>query len=161
MILNANNMDVMQVKMNYTFSTAGPCAWILITALGLTERELPHLKCISVSIEGLCVEGGGITVGNKQKGLLLFMRGKNGADKERCKVYCDNVFLPFIRWSRTEHNEWKEGDLITSDIWAISWYDGDLEKIHNIVNEESLKLYEKNWLQQTNKIHNVPAQNKE
>ena len=63
------------MKITYTFSAAGTCAAISITVLGLTERELPQDQCVHLSIEGLCVGGDGVTVGNKAKGHLLFMRG--------------------------------------------------------------------------------------
>ena len=141
---NANNMNGMRVKMTYTFSGAGTGAPIFVTVLGLTERELPHHQCITVSIEGLCVGGGGVTVGNKQKGWLVFMRGETGMDKERYKTYRDKVFIPFVNASRNEFNGWEDGDPITSDLQAISWCDGDLAQIENIVNEESLDIYKKN-----------------
>ena len=141
---NANNMNGMRVKMTYTFSGAGTGAPIFVTVLGLTERELPHHQCITVAIEGLCVGGGGVTVGNKQKGWLVFMRGECGMDKERYKTYRDKVFIPFVNASRSEFNGWEEGDPITSDLQAISWCDGDLAQIENIVNEESLEIYKEN-----------------
>ena len=134
-VSDSNNMNGMRVKITYTFSAAGTCAAIFITVLGLTERELPQDQCVSLSIEGLCVGGGGVTVGNKTKGYLVFMRGESGIDKERYKIYRDKVFIPFVNSSRTKLNVWKPGEPITSDIRDVSWCDGDLAQIENIVNK--------------------------
>ena len=69
------------------------------------------------------------------------MRGECGMDKERYRTYRDKIFIPFVNASQNEFNGWEDGDPITSDLQAISWCDGDLAQIENIVNKESLEIY--------------------
>ena len=73
----------LRVKLTYTFSGAGVMAPIFVSVLGLNEREMPEDQCISLKIPGLCVGGGGVAVGNEQTGLLMFMKGDSGMEKER------------------------------------------------------------------------------
>jgi len=47
----------------------------------------------------------------------------------------------FITQNRKEFRGWKKGDHIPVDLMAVSWSDGDLSQIENIVNNESLELY--------------------
>ena len=139
-------MNGLRVKLTYTFCSAGIMAPICISMLGLNERELPEDQCISLHIPGLCVGGGGVTVGNKESGTLLFMRGDSGSDKKRYQIYRDKVLLPFIRKLRTEFGEWIIGTPISEEHRVVSWCDGDLAQIDNIVSEDSLSLYEDNLI---------------
>ena len=102
---------------------------IFISVLGLNERELPEDHCVSIEIPGLCVGGGGVTVGNKECGILMFMRGESGIDKERYRIYRDDVLLPFIEKSIIEFGGWVKGTPIPQDLKAVSWSDGDLAQI--------------------------------
>ena len=61
----------LRVKITFTFSGAGTMAPIFISVLGLTERELPEEQCISLIIPGLCVGGGGVSVGDNMRGILI------------------------------------------------------------------------------------------
>ena len=87
-----------------------------------------------------------MTVGNNQRGILMFMRGESGIDKDRYRIYRDEVLLPFLSKSREEFGGWVKGTPIPQELKAVSWSDGDLAQIDNIVNEDSLHLYEQNLL---------------
>ena len=143
---DSKNMCGMRVKLTYTFSGAGIMAPIFITVLGLNERELPQGQCVSLKIPGLCVGGGGVTVGSKGFGILMFMRGEQGIDKHRYEIYRDEILVPFIRQSRTEFGGWEEGTPIPEDMKAVSWCDGDLAQIENIVSPDSLPIYKENMI---------------
>ena len=84
---DSKHMCGLRVKLTYTFSAAGTIAPIFISVLGLNEREMPNMQCISMQVEGLCVGGGGVTVGKKQCGILMFMRGDKAIDIERYRFY--------------------------------------------------------------------------
>ena len=92
------------------------------------------------------LEGGGVTIGNKQSGHLLLMKGEKGSDKKRYQTYRDNALLPFINKTRSEFGEWVEGSPIPEDLRAISWCDGDLAQIENVVSDESLQIYSMNMI---------------
>ena len=117
---DSKNMCGLRVKLTYTFTGAGTMAPIFISVLGLNERELPQDQCVALKIKGLSVGGGGVTVGAKQNGILLFMRGDKGMDKNRYQIYRDEVLIPFIRESRSEFGGWKEGSPIPEDMKAVS-----------------------------------------
>ena len=136
----------LRVKLSYKFTGAGTMAPIFISVLVLNDRELPQDQCVPVKIPGLCVGGGGVTVDNKGYGILMFMRGDKGMDKRRYQVYRDEVLLPFIRETRKDFGDWVEGTPIPEDLKAVSWCDGDLAQIDNIVSDESLSLYRENMV---------------
>ena len=141
---DSNNMCGLRVKLTYTFTGAGTMAPIFISVLGLNEKELPQDQCVSLKINGLCVGGGGVTVGETRHGTLLFTRGDKDMDKNRYQIYRDEVLLPFIRTTRSEFGGWTEGSPIPEDMKAVSWCDGDLAQIDNIISEESLQMYKEN-----------------
>ena len=138
---NSKNMCGMRVKLTYTFSAAGTMAPFFITVCGLSEREMPTDSCIVLKIQGLCVGGSGVSVGPQQYGYLCFMRGDGKMDKNRYKNYRDKVFLPFVEATRSDYADLEKGTVIPADLQAVSWCDGDLAQIDNVVNEESLALY--------------------
>ena len=118
---DSKNMCGTRVKLTYSFSAAGTSAPIFITITGLNKRELTCTEDFLVlAIEGLCVGGGGVTVGNKQKGYLVFMKSEKGMDKKRYKFYRDNILLPFINDSRSTFGNWKQGDPIPPSLKAVS-----------------------------------------
>ena len=41
---------------------------------------------------------------------------------------------------------WKEGDSIPLELMAVSWSDGDIAQIQNIVTPESLEVYRNNMI---------------
>ena len=98
---NDKTMCGLRVTLTYTFTGIRTIAPILISMLGLNKRELPQNHCISIDIPGLCVGTGGVTVGNNQRG-ILFMIGESGIDKNRYRIYRDEVQLPFLSKSREE-----------------------------------------------------------
>ena len=143
---DTNNMNGLRVKLTYTFCGAGMMASIFISVLGLNEREMPDDDCISLTIPGLCVGGGGVTVGSKECGTLLFMRGDSGSDKKRYQIYRDKVLIPFVKKLRTEFGDWMDGTPVPEEQRVVSWCDGDLAQIDNIVSEDSLAIYEGNLI---------------
>ena len=136
----------MKVKLTYTFSAAGTMAPFFITVCGLSEREMPEDSCIFMKIKGLCIGGSGVSVGAQQHGYLLLMRGDGQMDKDRYRYYRDNVFLPFVQETRIDYCGWTKGSVIPDDLQGVSWCDGDLAQIDNIINEESLTLYCENMI---------------
>ena len=95
-------MNGLRVKLTYTFSAAGTMAPIFISVLGLTERELLEDERIALKIEGLSVGGGGVTVGTKQCGFLLLMRGQKGSDKK--DIISTVIIFSYLLFSRVELN---------------------------------------------------------
>ena len=140
----------MRVKLTYTFSAAGTMAPMFVSVLGLTEREMPEDQCITLKIQGLCV-GGCVNVGDKQHGWLVFMRNDISSDKIRYHIYRDEVFLPFVRNTRSDFCGWIEGTPIPETLQAVSWCDGDLPQIENIVSDDSLQIYEDNLITENKK----------
>ena len=138
------------MKLTYTLSAAGTIADMFISVCGLTEAELPSETCpsglLAIQVEGLCVGGGGVTVGNKSKGWIVFVRSDpgNNADEKRYKFYRDNVLLPFIRQSRCKFDGWQVGSPIREEDQVVSWCDGDLSQVKTIVSPESLTIYADN-----------------
>eukprot|EP00957_Ditylum_brightwellii_P189635 14435242-Ditylum_brightwellii.AAC.1 len=61
-------MRGMRVKLTFAFSAMSCCAPIFISICGPTEHKLPEEPCVIPEIDGLCIGGGGVSVGNKQKG---------------------------------------------------------------------------------------------
>ena len=87
-----------------------------------------------------------MTVGAKQCGFLLLMRGQKGSDKIRYNYYCDNILLPFVQQSRMEFGGWEYGTPIPHNLKAVSWCDGHLAQIENIVSTDSLNKYKENMI---------------
>ena len=142
---DSNHMCGLRVKLTYTFSAAGISAPIFVSIVGLTEREMPSSQCVSIKIKGLCIGGDGINIGTQQQGTILFMR--NDVDKcdiQRYQIYRDEIFLPFVKRSREEFSEWRDGMPIPEHLTAVSWCDGDLAQISNITCKESIELYKAN-----------------
>ena len=54
--------------MSDTLSAARNVAPIFVTVLSFAEKDLSNHQCLSMRIEGLCIGGGGVMVGNKQVG---------------------------------------------------------------------------------------------
>ena len=97
-------MSGMKVKLTLTFLAIGVCPPILIYVCGLTPKELPKTLCIILQIEGLCIGGGGVSIGNKEKGYIMFMKNDADANKQRYKYYRDEILIPFIQSTRKEYD---------------------------------------------------------
>ena len=72
---------------------------------------------------------------------------RNDVDKSdirRYKIYRDEIFLQFIKRSREEFSEWRDGMPVPDHLTAVSCCDGDLAQISNIMREESIELYKEN-----------------
>ena len=132
-------MKGLRVKLTYTFSGVGVLAPPFISISGLTSEQLPLDTCPSgllcLHITGLCVAGGGVTVGAGGKGYVLFVRNDNDGqyDKKRVCFYRDNVLLPFIDELRTIYDGWQRGMPITEGMKVVSWCDGDHAQIKSII----------------------------
>ena len=74
----------------------------------------------------MCVGRGGVIVGEQKNGVLIFMGGDSGMDKEGYRIYRDEVLIPFIKDSRNNFGGWVEGQHISEEMMAVSWCDGDL-----------------------------------
>ena len=107
----------------------------------MTGPELPIHRHLALKIEGLGVGDGSVKIGNKEVGYLMLVRGERGIEKERYSFYCDQVFLHFIDNLQKEFSyKYEEGTTIPRHQKALSWCDGDLAQINNIVLDESLFL---------------------
>ena len=134
---DSNMMNGMRVKLTFTFSAIGTCALIFISISGLTPKELPKEACIILQVEGLCIDGGEVSIDNKEKGYVMFMRNDADADKYRYKYYRDEVLIPFIQSTRKEYDGFSnESNLpIPEDLTAVSWCDGDIAQVASIVDD--------------------------
>ena len=81
--------------------------------------------------------GGGVSIGNKEKGYVMFMRNDADADKYRYKYYRDEVLIPFIQSTRKEYDGFSnESNLpIPEDLTAVSLCDGDIAQVASIVDD--------------------------
>eukprot|EP00957_Ditylum_brightwellii_P084258 6406197-Ditylum_brightwellii.AAC.3 len=113
------------------------CAPIFTSICGLKECKLPEEPCIVAEIEGLCIIGGCVIVGNKQKGYKMFMQSENGAGIKQYNYYRDKVILPFITGSREVYDGYliNSGTPISDELACISCYDGNLAQIASIIED--------------------------
>ena len=100
-----------------------------------------------MDIKGLRVGGGGrVTLGKQHIGVLMFMGGDKDMDIKRYKAYRDKILIPIVQQIRKDFHGWTDRDHIPSDLSAVSWSDGDLAQIENIINEELLAIYQANLI---------------
>ncbi|KAL7498904.1 hypothetical protein ACHAWT_008594 [Skeletonema menzelii] len=130
-------MNGMRVKLTFTFSAAGMCAPLFVTVSGLSEEEMPNKPFLHMKVPGLCIGGGGVTVGNECEGHVFFMRKMEGADRTRYEYYQREVLIPFINGVRKELDDFdaSAGTSIPKELTAVSWCDGDLAQIATIVSD--------------------------
>ena len=124
---DSKSMNGLRVKFTFTFSGAGTSAPTYISICGLTEREMPEDECIVLEIEGLSSTVGCANVGGSNKGMLVLMRGDTDSDKRRCKIYRNDVLVPFVNSTRSLFDDWSEGSAILDSQRAICWCDGDIQ----------------------------------
>ena len=79
-------------------------------------------------------------------GILLTMRNDVAIDKERYKMYRDEVLISFVSQKSIEFGDWKKGTRIPGNIKEFSWCDGDLAQVNNTTSEESLNIYSENMI---------------
>ena len=88
-----------------------------------------------------------VTIGNKQVEYHMLVEEKEEQEKERYSFFCDQVLLPFIENSRKEFStNYEKGTQVPRHLKAVSWCDGDLAQIDNIVSRESISLYRENMI---------------
>ena len=110
--------DGLRVRLTYTFNAMGQMADIFASVSALTEKEMPTESCPSgifcLELQGLTVNGGGVSANPQGKGYLVFIcnNGDQETDKKRVAYYCDKVFLPFADNLRREHPKLKPEDSI-------------------------------------------------
>ena len=134
----------MKVKITFIFSAIGTCAPIFISVYGLTPKEFTKEVCTILQVECLCIGGEGVSIGNKEKGYIMFMRNDADAGKQRYKYYWDEILIPFIQSTRKEYDGFlNESNLhIPEDLAAASWCDGDIAQVASIVDD--LEIFNKN-----------------
>ena len=131
-------MNGMRLKMTFTFSAAGTCAPLCITVSGLSKEELPNEPIVMMKVNGLCVGGSGVSVGNEQPGFVFFLRAEYKMDVRRYELYQKEILIPFVNQTRREYDSFDvddEGE-IPEKLTAVSWFDGDLCQIQNQVRGE-------------------------
>ena len=72
------------------------------------------------------------------------MRGDTDGDKRRCKIYRNDVLVPFVNSTRSLFDDWSEGSAILDSQRAICWCDGDIQQISTIVADDSPALLAEN-----------------
>ena len=77
-------------------------------------------------------------MGAQQYVIIIFMCGENAMDKKICQIYRDEIIIPFIVQTRAQYGECGVGIPIPEELKAVSWRDGDLAHIDNIINDTSL-----------------------
>ncbi len=55
------------MKLTFTFTTMGNCFPLVVTVAGLTEQEMSGQDFVHVEILGLCIQGGGVSVGSTRQ----------------------------------------------------------------------------------------------
>ena len=106
---------------------------------------------LKIEIDGICIGGAGITVGNKgQHGWPIFVWTDPDlkADQKRYTCYCDNVLLPFIQQSWAEFDGLQEDKAIKDEDQVVTWCDRDLAQIATIISEESLTTSSNNKIRE-------------
>lgn len=123
-------MNGMRVKLTFTFSAAGMCAPLFVTVSGLSKEEMPNKPFLHMKVPGLCIGGGGVTLGNKEEGHVFFMRKEEGADKKRCELYMKEVLIPFVNGVRKEVDDFdaEAGTSAPATQTAVSWSDGEMSQ---------------------------------
>ena len=56
------------------------CAPLFVTVSGLSEEEMQNKPFLHMKVPGLCIGGGGVTLGNKEEGHVFFVRKEEGVD---------------------------------------------------------------------------------
>ena len=79
------------------------------------------------------------------------MRVENTINKKIYQIYRKEILIPFIAHTRAYYGEWRVGVPITEELKAVSWCDGDLSHIDNIMNSTSLKIYKENNISENKK----------
>ena len=71
---DSKSMKELRVKLTFTFTAMGNCFPLVVTVVGLMEKEMPRKDFVHVEIPGLCIGGGGVSVdSNQQIGHLFLM----------------------------------------------------------------------------------------
>jgi hypothetical protein len=137
----------LRVKITYSFNGAGASAPVFVSVTGLTEHELPKEAVpsglLALKIQGLCVGGTGINLGEMPAGWLVFIRNDNDgeAEKKRYRFYRENVFIPFLNDIRKEYDGWVEKSNIEDESTIISWQDGDFAQVATLTEDETLENF--------------------
>jgi hypothetical protein len=145
-------MNGMRVKLTFTFSAAGMCAPLFVTVSGLSKEEMPNQPFLHMKVPGLCIGGGGVTLGNKEEGHVFFMRKEEGADKKRCELYMKEVLIPFVNGVRKEVDDFdaEAGASAPATQTAVSWCDGEMSAVAAIAanvdlySEHLIKAFKQN-----------------
>ena len=93
---NTNMMCGVGVNLTYSFSTAGIITPLFISIMGLAIGELFEDNYLVLRIQGLSIGDSGVSVGKKEVGHVLFMRGEHRRKKQRYNFHRNNVFLFFV-----------------------------------------------------------------
>jgi hypothetical protein len=137
----------LRVKITYSFNGAGASAPVFVSVTGLTEHELPKEAVpsglLALKIQGLCVGGTGINLGEMPAGWLVFIRNDNDgeSEKKRYRFYRENVFIPFLNDIRKEYDGWVEKSTIEDESTIISWQDGDFAQVATLTEDETLENF--------------------
>ena len=73
------SMKGLQVKITFTFSTAGMSVLLFITMCDLNNREMSDSNCLLVPIKVLRMSVVGMNINNTTKGHILFMQKQKDA----------------------------------------------------------------------------------
>jgi hypothetical protein len=132
----------LQVKNTFLMTAAGKTAPVFISVCGLNERELNVNLCptgvLLLTIEGLCVGGGGVQTGVDAPGYVLFVcNDKDGeTEKLKCRKYMDTIVFPFVDQVRKETDGWDPTMELDSSMKFVLWCDGDLAQLDVLTDPE-------------------------
>jgi hypothetical protein len=129
----------LRVKITYTFNGAGASAPVFVSVNGLTEHELPKEAVpsglLALKINGLCVGGTGINLGEMPAGWLVFIRNDNDGKAKGILIISREHLPAFLNNIQKEYDSWVEKSTI------ISWQDGDFAQVATLTEDECLQPF--------------------
>ena len=134
----------------YTFTGSGLMSPIWITLSGLSDSKLPTVTCPSeilhVEVEGLTVNGGGVTPGSKGIGHIVFVQndGDSQTNKKRVRYYCNSITLPFVELLQNKIKEWSVGEEISEDMNVRLWQDSDIAQVAVLTLTSTINKFNEN-----------------
>jgi len=137
-------MNGLRVKLTFTFTAMGNCSSLVVTVVGLTEKEMTVKDFVHVEIPELCIGEGGVSVdSNQQFGHLFLMQNTEGAEKARFRYYQEHELIPGINLQRKNYCNFDitTGTTIPDTATAVAWC-GDMSQIDAI--KRSVDLYVEN-----------------
>ena len=79
---NSNKMNGLRIKIHFLTNAAGHVADICISVSGLTDRDMPNDDFIPMKIQGLGINGAGVSYDSNVYGYVLLIKSSEGAERK-------------------------------------------------------------------------------